>query len=411
MTSGVLNRCNRNKLSWSCRFVFCAALLVHTELFGQNVNATRLTQAAKSLAAGHLDLAEAKLNSVLRNSPQEYRALDLLGVVRVLQRRQEDAEELFRRAVQAKPEFAGAHAHLGLLYLEMGRTEEAVPELREAVRLDPLRTDASAGLVKIWRDQAQAAMTAGNPERALALLIDARKAAPNDPDIQYGFGMVALQMSLFGDAIEAFRRTLQLRENDPLAFYGLGRAFMGLAKFEEARQQFVQYVVMQPNDASGHCALGMTLAAIERSAEARKEFERSIAIDPARTESYYRLGLLDLESKNLDLAVKRFQYVLEREPKHSGALLGFGKVEFEQKHYVEAVDLLQRAVASDHLLREAHYYLGLTYARMGRKTESDQELQSATKLERDESEQQRVRFKVDFGPAGASNADPTPRKP
>ncbi|SRR6266567_3949460 len=285
-------RRNTNRFTCHSALLFIAICIPLAQAFDQNAITAQLQRAAQFLAAGKLDRAEIELNSVLRTSPEEYRALDLLGVVRVLQHRETGAEELFHRAVRSKPEFASAHAHLGLLYMDLGRTEEAVPELREAVRIDSSRTDASAALVKIWRDQAQAAVTAGNFEKALALLIDARRLAPNDPDIQYGFGMVALQMSLFADATEAFRRTLQLRENDPLALYGLGRAFMGLSKFDDARQQFARYVAQRPADASGHCALGMTLAALERVRDATSQFEQSLALSPQQTESYYRPGLV-----------------------------------------------------------------------------------------------------------------------
>jgi tetratricopeptide (TPR) repeat protein len=383
---------NRERFSWICALLFAAMLTAPAQFFAQDVTTTRLRHAAHLLAAGNKERAEEELQSVLRASPDEYRALDLLGVIRILQKREPDAEELFSRVVQIKPDFASGHAHLGLLYLQMGRPGEAVPQLREAVRLDPARTDASDALVKIWRDQAQAAATVGDSATALALLIDARKLAAQNPDVQFEFGMAALRMLLWQDAIEAFRQTLQLRKNDPMAVWGLGRAFMRLSKFEDARQQFARYVAIRPDDSSGHCALGMTLAALERSAEARTQFEQSIALTPAQTESYYRLGLLDLDSKDLDLAAKNLRHVLERDPKHSGALAALGRVEFEQKHYAEAIDLLQRALANDDSLGVAHYYLGLTYSRVGRKPpESDEELQKATQLEHQEAEKQRSR--------------------
>jgi tetratricopeptide (TPR) repeat protein len=343
---------------------------------------------------------------VLRASPDEYRALDLLGVIRILQGRETDAQDLFGRVVEMKPDFASGHAHLGLLYLQMGRPDEAVPQLREAVRLDPARTDASAALVHIWRDQAQAAATGGDPATALALLTDARKLAPKNPDVQLEFGMAAVRMSLWQDAIEAFQQRLQQRKNDPMALWGLGRAFTGLSKFEDARQQFARYVAVRPDDSSGHCALGMTLAALERSVEARTQFEQSIALTPAQTESYFRLGLLDLDSKDLDSAAKNMRHVLEHDPKHAGALAALGRVEFEQKRYNEAVDLLQQAVANDDSLRVAHYYLGLTYARIGRKPESERELEKATQLEHQEVEK---RFTI-LDPGSASVPDAQPQK-
>lgn len=389
-------RYNANRSSWICTFVL-AAILAPARLPAQDLTPSRLQIAAQALTAGNLNRAENELQFVLRSSPEECHALDLLGVVRVLQHREANAEELFRRAIQKKPEFASAHAHLGLLFFQTGRTDQAVPELREAVRLDISRSDASAALLKIWSDQAQGAVTAGDPEKALALLIDARKLAPNNPDVQLGLGMVALRMSLFEDAINAFQTTLKLRNNDPLALYGSGRAFMQLAKYEEARQQFTQYLAVRSEDSSGHCALGMTLAALERTVEARSEFEKSIAITPVQTESYFRLGLLDLDSKDLESAAKNFHHVLDQDPKHSGALASLGRVEFEQKHFAEASDLLQRAIANDDSLREAHYYLGLTYARMGRTRESDQEFRKATQLGQQEAEKQRTIFKINSG--------------
>jgi tetratricopeptide (TPR) repeat protein len=387
-----LMRCDVNQFGWACILFLSATLIPPARLSAQDAPTTRLQVAAQALAAGNLKRAENELQSVLRSSPDEHRALDLLGVVRVLQHRDKDAEELFRRVVQKKPEFASAHAHLGLLFFQTGRTEEAVPELREAVRLDSSRADASDALVKIWSDQAQAAVTAGDSERALALLTDARKLAPNNSDVQFALGTVALRMSRFQDAINAFQETLKLRKNDPPALYGLGQAFMAIARYEEAREEITRYLALRPDDSSARCSLGMTLAALERPTEARTQFEQSISLSPTQTESYFRLGLLDLDSKDLESAAKNFHHVLDRDPKHSGALASLGRVEFEQKHYPEAADLLQRAIANDDSLREAHYYLGLAYARMGHTPESDRELQRASQLDRQEAEKQRATF-------------------
>src|ERR1700678_3369123 len=294
----------RERFRWTCTLIVMAMLTRPVQLVAQNVIATRLQHAAQFLAAGNKERAEDELQSVLRASPEEYRALDLLGVIRVLQHRESDAEDLFRQVVQIKPDFASGHAHLGLLYWQTNRPEEAVAQLREAVRLDRARTDASAALVQIWRDQARAASKTGDSSMAMARLIDARKLAPKNADVQFEFGMAALQMSLWEDAIVACRQTLQLRKDDPMAVWGLGRAFMGQSKFEESRQQFARYIALRPDDSAGHCALGMALAALERSAEARTQFEQSIALTPQQIESSFRLGLLDLDSNDLNAAAK-----------------------------------------------------------------------------------------------------------
>jgi tetratricopeptide (TPR) repeat protein len=397
------------RCEWLCAGVFLAAsVLSGAQVARGNDNASVMQDAAGEIAAGKLAQADNKLQLVLDSTPREYRARDLLGVVRVLEHREAEAEQCFRRVIREKSDFAPAHAHLGLLYLQMSRPEEAALHLREAIRLDPARSDASDALVRILQDQAQAAASTGNFEKGRALLTDARKYAPDNADVQLEFGTMALQMSLWQDAIDAFQQTLKLRNSDPIALYGLGRAFLELWKFEDARQQFARYVEARPDDASGHCALGMTLAALERLEEARAEFQRAIALAPEQTESYFRLGLLDIDSKNLDAAASNLQRVLEREPNHAAAFAALGRVSFAQKHYPEAVDLLQRAIANDGALREAHYYLGLTFARMGRKPESDQQLQIATELEHGEAERRRAMFTLN--PAAGDGSASPPRK-
>jgi tetratricopeptide (TPR) repeat protein len=363
-------------------------------------DASLLEDASQAMTDGKLSLAEKDLQSVLRTAPEDYRALDLLGVVRVLQQRESAAEELFCHAIQKKPDFAPAHAHLGLLYVQKGRTEEAIPQLREAVRMDPSRRDASEALVRILQDHARAAYESGDYLKVLPLLTEARKYAPDNVDVQFELGTVALQMSLWDEAVEAFQRVLKLHANDPLALYNLGRAFMGLSRFEEARQQFARYAEAHPDDAAGHCALGMTLAALERAPEARQQFERSIELAPEQTESYFRLGLVDLNAKVLDEAAMNFRQVLNRDSKHAGALSALGRVAFEQKRYSDAIDLLQRAIACDISLREAHYYLGLTLVRVGRKEEADSQLQVATRLEHDEAQHRRTVLRIQDGVQG-----------
>ena len=63
-----------------------------------------------------------------------------------------------------------------------------------------------------------------------------------------------------------------------------------------------------------------------------------------------------------------------------------GRVRFEEKNYDEAVSFLTKAIASNSRLREAHYYLGLTDARLGRKEDSEKELAIASRIEHEEVE-------------------------
>jgi tetratricopeptide (TPR) repeat protein len=103
---------------------------------------------------------------------------------------------------------------------------------------------------------------------------------------------------------------------------------------------------------------------------------------------------MDLDAGSLGPAEEQFNRVLRRAPQHAGALTGMGRIRFQQKEYAEAATWLQRAVASNPRLREAHYYLGLADARLGRKDDSEKELRVASQIEREEVEKHQNVLKV-----------------
>ncbi len=382
---------NKWALLFVSLFIFCAPS------FAQGVpssNFSLIKDAAEAIAAGKLDVAENELQTVLRSDPKEYRALNLLGIVRAQQHREKEAEQLFKQAIAQKFDFASAHVDLGLLYTQTNREDEAVSEFQRTLEIDPSRSDARSALVNIYRAQATAAAQSQNLEKALSLLIKARKLSPNNHGVLFEFGMVALRMSLFPDAIRAFQQALQVQPNDSKAIYGLGRAQIGLTKFQEAKESFEQYLRLRPDDASGYYALGFVLRALQQIPGARRQFEKSIQLQPAQTESYFCLGLLDLDENKLDDASKHFAEALKQDPKHAGALAGLGRVAFQQKQYLPACELLQQAIASDPDLREAHYYLGMAYGRLGRNEDSQKELQKASQLDREEVQKQQYVLKL-----------------
>ena len=388
--------------AWRTRIVscLCVALLLASHAASQSpapsssAGTSSVKDAAAAIASGDFTKAESELRLLLRTVPNNAHALNLLGIICAQQKRESEAETLFKQAIAIQPDFAGAHASLGLLYVQMGKNDLAIAPLQEALRLDPGRSDARTVLVSVWRDQAHAAAQQNELEKALALLLDARKVNPGDADLQYDLGMVELRMSLFSDAIDAFDQTLKLRADDARALYGLGRAKMAIAKFDEAQQAFERYVQLRPADSSGHYALGFTLQAMEQPAAARTEYEKSIELQPLQTESYFQLGLIDLDTGNLRAAADKFGRVLKRAPQHAGALTELGRVKFQEKEYAEAADLLAKAIASNPNLREAHYYLGMTDARLGHTDDSERELQTASRIEHEEVEKHQNLLKI-----------------
>jgi tetratricopeptide (TPR) repeat protein len=394
-------------LAWLTLLILFSAVVVGAQGSSTSQSVPTVRGAAAALAAGDLKRAESELQAILQAAPTDVHAMNLLAIVRVEQKREAEAEALFKQAIAIQPDFAGAHAGLGLLYAQMGKNDLAIPALEESARLDPGRKDVQTVLISIWRRQAHDAAEQNELEKALALLIKARKLNPADADVEYEFGMVALRMSLFPDAIDAFDQTLKLRGDDAAALYGLGRTNMSVSRFDDAQRAFERYVQLRPADASGRYALGYTLQALQRASDARTEYEKSITLQPLQTESYFQLGLMELEAGDSGGAAKQFEHVLDRAPQHAGVLTGMGRVRFQEKQYAEAAALFEKAIASNPRLREAHYYLGLADSRLGRKEDSEKELQIASRIEHEEVEKHQTVLKI-IDPDQAPTTEPQP---
>ena len=88
--------------------------------------------------------AEQQLWNVLREQPNQVWALKLMGSVRLRQKRNAEAEALFRRAVELSSKDVQAWRSLGEVYSAEDQGEKAIDAYSVAVRLFP--ADAAESL-------------------------------------------------------------------------------------------------------------------------------------------------------------------------------------------------------------------------------------------------------------------------
>src|ERR1700690_616095 len=88
--------------------------------------ATLLRDARRHLSAGRFDAAEELSRLVLTRSPGDPEAWGILGKALAGLRRPSDAEAVLAHGCSLNPGFAGLHAALGQLYIELNRFGDAV---------------------------------------------------------------------------------------------------------------------------------------------------------------------------------------------------------------------------------------------------------------------------------------------
>lgn len=147
--------------------------------------------------------AQRELEAIIRKSPDDAKAIHLLGLMLAAQGKLQEGTECFKHLVSTVPQYADARVSLGMALGDAGNLEAAVAEYREALRLRPglfqARTNLGIALAQLGRYQEAAEILQG----ALAY-------APGDPELHYHFGMTLLNLGQPRAAAAEFGETLRL---------------------------------------------------------------------------------------------------------------------------------------------------------------------------------------------------------
>ncbi|MGI9071693.1 MAG: tetratricopeptide repeat protein [Bryobacteraceae bacterium] len=340
-----------------------------------------LQRAAMLIEHHDLTAAEAALQPLLHQRADDALALNLLGLIRVQQQKPDQAEQLFHQAIESDTRIVGPHLNLARLYAAE-RPFDAIPELKEALKLKSDNPQAESLLHTIAKQCALNAARSGDKEKALAILLRAREVLPQDPELLYELGLVALESNLYQDAQKLLEQALLARPEYHDAIYALARAYLGQNMAKQAEEQMRKYLAAKTDDASAQYGLGYILMAEQKLGEAQAAFEKSLALQPNQTESLFQLGEIAIKQANNNAARESFVKVLSRDPHHAGALTELGILAYRASHYSEAKTTLGRAVASAPSYQKAHYYYALTLTKLGDKTNADHEFEISKSLQK-----------------------------
>ncbi|NWG12856.1 MAG: tetratricopeptide repeat protein [Acidobacteria bacterium] len=398
--------------------------------------ASRLAKASRALEAGDLPAAEQTLTQVLKSAPDNATALNMLGVVRAQQQRTEEAQELFQRAIRANPKLAGPYGNLGVLYRNRNENERAMEMLQKAARLSPKdarvlynlallhgergEVDAAVSRLKsipvqqrpsdYWqvmsglyisasryaeaeetlrqalqhnpqsvttlRQLAGVALKRNDTEAAWRCMLQARRIAPNSPELLFEYAQISLRNQLAAEAIVAMRKAVLLEPDRPEFLYFLGTALMeSPMEYHEALPYFERYVKLKPDDPEGHGSLGWAYYTGKDLVNARKEIEESLRLQPDRLVAYYQLGVIAHESGDGARAEELLKKVIAREPDHADAHLTLGMVYARQGRFDQAREAFEAAGRLNPEEPKVHYQLSQIYRRLGNSAAAARETQ------------------------------------
>jgi tetratricopeptide (TPR) repeat protein len=378
------------------------------------------------LQNGQAARAERELQRILARS-ENATARDLLGIALTRLGRIEEAEQQFSRAALLAPELLAPRQHLGRLYLQQGRTDNALTALRAAARLGPLDRDLALWLadvdlslgndalaetqlrsvaerfqsVRALLELARLYGRKGENVAAVETLERAQRLAPNSEEILAARARVSLAVQTPVLAIRALESLTRMHPSVPEYPYLLGVGRLQIGEMAGAVEALQLSLELEPGRPLAYIALSTTLNIQKRFEEARGVARQAIRLDPESAEALANLCEAEEGLGEIEAAEEHATQALAREPEHALALATIGRIRMTQEKYEEARDAFLRAIASAPRSAKTHYQLSLAFARLGDLESSSKHLELYRRIRRENDERLvELRTRAGLGNAG-----------
>jgi Flp pilus assembly protein TadD len=176
-----------------------------------------------------------------------------------------------------------------------------------------------------------------------------------------------------------------LEKIDPEAtrFYNLSNdAFelMEKNRLPEAIEQWRKALQLDPDDAQAHFSLAVSLSGNNQENEAVKEYRKACALDPHRAAWFDHLAVSLALTGDPDAAVANWQKSLALNPSNAEAEMEMGVVLAEKGQVQEGLEHLRKAVEILPEAADTHNALGWELAKIGQLDEGVEQLQKAVAL-------------------------------
>ena len=302
-----------------------------------------------------------------------------LAFILAQQGKHDEALGEIREAIRIAPRYPYSYHGLGILLRRYGRLEEAEAANREAIRLKPNAWFQRKTLVEVLRDQ-------NKFDQAIAECHEAICLDPMQIDLHVELGNCFIGQKRYDAAIDSFQAAIRLNSKDFTAHCGLGIAFLGQRKYAEAGDALAKAVALYPNHPQAHQVLGRMFLEMGKLTEAIREFQEDIRINPKRAPSYGGLGqALSLQGR-FDESFDAMQEAARIEPNSPMRLDNLGIALSKKGELDAALNAHRAAISLDPNFAPAHRNLASMFLSVGKLEEAEVSCREGIRLHPQDAE-------------------------
>ena len=225
---------------------------------------------------------------------------------------------------------------------------------------------AGAASVDALRERGLSSHERGDLRAAEAAYWSILKQAPDDLEVKYALGVLALQTNRYGLGAELLSTVVGASETAAGRVY-LGNALAGLSRSAEALESYERAIALDPGYAPAHINLGHALRWAGRRSEALASYDRATDIDPGFHEALLGRAEVLRELNELARALETYDRAIEARPDDSRTHLARAGLLVDMRDWQAALSGVERALLLGSDTPEAHTTRGLAHAGLGQR--------------------------------------------
>lgn len=178
------------------------------------------------------------LEQELASNPENFDAWEALGVIHDRQGRHHEAIKAMKHITDAQPDHLMANVNLSLYHMKIGDKQTAEDYQSKATqislqrRIEEARREGKDVPLDAQAEQMQKLESRLDKFKAIIEM------DPDDVLGYFGAGRACLDLKRFGEAVEHFRKVVELQRDYTVAWANLGTAFAALGETDAARETF-----------------------------------------------------------------------------------------------------------------------------------------------------------------------------
>lgn len=293
------------------------------------------------------------------------------------QGRTEDAETVWQAIAKANPSDAEAYAHLGLLQAREQHYNDAIPNYRKALALNPRMPGLrlNLGLAYFKSGELRLAVSTFEP-----LLRAAPKGSPEALRLTTLIGLADYAAGDYASAVPYLKRaTAADPKNLPFRMM-LAHCCLWSKQYQCVLDVYHEILTLDPDSAEADMLAGEAYDELNNDSGALEEFAAAVKADPKMPEVHFGYGYLLWKALKFDDAEKEFRAELANDAQQPLALAYLGDVEIRQNRPAEALPHLEQAIRIRPSIPIAYLDLGTIDDGQGRKDDALRELKIAESL-------------------------------